>query len=132
MHPREPLTQRELARATGTDEGHTSRVTGKLLEDDPIVRTDTGAVRSRATDMLLDAWWEVYDFGKHQIVRGHIAARSGEALLHPTHAAAPDTPLPGVRHGNGADCAGDVVPARAGSHPALAEYRCARWPAVAP
>ena len=29
MHPDEPLSQRELARATGTDEGYTSRVVGR-------------------------------------------------------------------------------------------------------
>ena len=81
MHPAEPLTQRELARATGTDEGHTSRVVGKLLKDDLIVRTDSGAVRLRAPDLLLEAWREVYDFRKHHVVRGYIAARSGDALL---------------------------------------------------
>ena len=82
MHPAEPLTQRELARVTGTDEGHTSRVVGKLLEDDLIVRTDGGALRPRDPNLLLDAWREVYDFRKHHVVRGHVAARSGDALLH--------------------------------------------------
>ena len=82
MHPDESLTQRELARATGTDEGHTSRVVGKLLEDELIVRTDGGALRPRDPDLLLDAWREVYDFRKHLVVRGHIAARSGDSLLH--------------------------------------------------
>ena len=82
MHPDDPLTQRELARATGTDEGHTSRVVGKLLEDDLIVRTDGGAVLPRDPDLLLDAWQEVYDFNRHHVVRGHIAARSGDVLLH--------------------------------------------------
>ena len=82
MHPDEALTQRELARATGTDEGHTSRVVGKLLEDELIVRTDGGALRPRDPDLLLDAWREVYDFRKHLVARGHIAARSGDTLLH--------------------------------------------------
>ena len=82
MHPDESLTQRELARATGTDEGHTSRVVGKLLEDELIVRTNGGALRPRDPDLLLDAWREVYDFRKHLVVRGHIAARPGDALLN--------------------------------------------------
>ena len=81
MHPDESLTQRELARATGTDEGHTSRVVGKLLEDELIVRADGGALQPRDPDLLLDAWREVYDFRKHLVIRGHIAARSGDALL---------------------------------------------------
>ena len=82
MHPDKPLTQRELAWATGTDEGYTSRVVAKLLEEGLIVRMDSGAVRPRDPDLLLDAWQEAYDFTKHHVVRGHIAARSGEAMLH--------------------------------------------------
>ena len=81
MHPDEPHTQRQLARATGMDEGYTSRVVGKLLEDELIVRNDAGAVRPADPGLLLDAWQEVYDFEKHRVLRGHVAARSGDALL---------------------------------------------------
>ena len=80
-HPNEPHTQRQLARATGMDEGYTSRVVGKLLEEELIVRNDAGAVRPADPDLLLDAWQEVYDFRKHRVLRGHVAARSGDALL---------------------------------------------------
>ena len=81
MHPDEPVTQRQLARATGMDEGYTSRVVGRLLEEGLIVRNAAAAVRPRNPELLLDAWHEVYDFTKHQVLRGHIAARSGDALL---------------------------------------------------
>ena len=81
MHPTRPLTQRELARATGTDEGYTSRVVGKLEDEGLILRNDTGAIRPRDPDLLLDAWLEAYDFNKHYVLRGHVAARSGDALL---------------------------------------------------
>lgn len=81
MHAAEPFTQRDLARATGINEGYTSRVVGKLEDEELIVRDDTGAIRPRDPDLLLDAWLEIYDFNKHDVLRGHVAARSGDALL---------------------------------------------------
>lgn len=29
---------------------------------------------------MLDAWREAYQFGKHTLIQGHVAARSGDAL----------------------------------------------------
>ncbi len=81
MHPTEPCTQREIARATDTDEGFTSRIVSKLEDDGLVVRGDSGAIRPRDPDLLLNAWLEDYDFQKHDILRGHVAARSGDALL---------------------------------------------------
>jgi hypothetical protein len=81
LHPRQPMTQREIARATGMDEGFTSRIVARLEEDELVVRGPDGAIRARDPDLLLDAWREDYDFSQHQIVKGHVAARSGEALL---------------------------------------------------
>ena len=75
------MTQREIARATDMDEGFTSRIVARLAEDELVVREPDGAIRAREPDLLLDAWREDYDFSKHQIVKGHVAARSGEALL---------------------------------------------------
>jgi hypothetical protein len=81
MHPSQWLTQREIARATDTDEGYTSRVVGRLEEDELISRNPDGAIRPRNPDLLLDAWIEEYDFTQHRILKGHVAARSGDALL---------------------------------------------------
>ena len=81
MHPGEALTQREVARATGVDEGHTSRIVSRLEEDDLVERDPEGGLRARDPDLLLDAWREDYDFTKHDIRRGHVAARSGDALV---------------------------------------------------
>ncbi len=39
-------------------------------------------VRVRDPGLLLDAWHDEYQFEKHRIIRGHVAARSGEALAH--------------------------------------------------
>ncbi len=82
LHPNQPMVQREIARATDMDEGFTSRIVSRLEEDGLIVRESNGAIRPRDPDLLVDAWREKYDFSKHQIIRGHVAARSGEELLH--------------------------------------------------
>ena len=52
----------------------------RLEADDLIERAPGGGIRARDPDLLLDAWREDYDFSKHDIRRGHVAARSGEAL----------------------------------------------------
>ncbi len=81
MHPRQPMAQREIAQATGMDEGFTSRIVSRLEEDGLVIREPDGGIRPRDPDLLLDAWREDYDFSKHQTLRGHVAARSGEEAL---------------------------------------------------
>ena len=76
------FTQRELARATGLGEGFTSRIVRTLEEQSLVVRDTDGAVRVADYAVLLDAWWEAYDFSRHHIVRGHVAARSSNEILH--------------------------------------------------
>jgi len=81
MHPERALTQRELAEATGMDEGFTSRIVAGLEEDGLIVRDEAGRLQVRDPNVVLDAWREDYDFAKHYIVQGHIPARSGDEVL---------------------------------------------------
>lgn len=81
IHLDEPMTQRQIAQATGMDEGFTSRIVAKLEEDDLVLREPDGAIRPRDPGLLLDAWREDYDFSKHRVLRGHAPARSGDALL---------------------------------------------------
>lgn len=81
MHPRQPMAQREIAQATGMDEGFTSRIVSRLEKDGLVAREPDGGIRPRDPDLLLDAWREDYDFSKHQIFRGHVATRSGEEAL---------------------------------------------------
>jgi hypothetical protein len=79
--PGKGYNQRKLSQITGLDEGHTSRIVRRLQELDLIDRDDQGFLRPTDPDQLLDAWLETYDFSKHQIIKGHIAARSGGELL---------------------------------------------------
>ena len=76
------FTQRELSLATGLDEGYTSRIVRRLEESGLVVRDDGSLLKPENPDQLLDAWSEGYDFRKHHIVKGHVAARSGDELLH--------------------------------------------------
>ncbi len=81
IHSSEHVSQREIARSTGLDEGFVSRLVARLEKDDYLVRDERGAVRSKHPALLLDAWREAYQFSKHTLHRGHVAARSGDALL---------------------------------------------------
>jgi hypothetical protein len=82
IQPDRALTQRELSQAADLDEGYTSRIVRRLEELALVVRNEGGSVRPKDPDHLLDAWHEAYDFMRHRIRKGHIAARSGEELLH--------------------------------------------------
>lgn len=81
MHPNRWASQREIARETDMDEGYTSRIVARLEEDELIIRNPEGEIRPRDPDVLLDAWSEDYDFFKHRVLRGHVAARSGGDLM---------------------------------------------------
>ncbi len=81
INPEQFITQRELAQRTGLDEGFTSRIVHRLEDDKLITRRADGALYVRDPNHLLEAWHEVYDFKKHHVLKGHIAARSGDMLL---------------------------------------------------
>jgi len=73
--------QQDLARAARLDDGFTSRIVQRLEHDRLVDRTPDGLLRVRDANLLLDSWSEAYDFEKHTILRGHVAARDGEELL---------------------------------------------------
>jgi hypothetical protein len=81
IHPTELQTQREIARATDMTEGFVSRIVKRLEHEGYLVREKSGAVRPKDPEILLDAWREAYQFSKHELHQGHIAARSGDTLL---------------------------------------------------
>ncbi|WP_269538032.1 type IV toxin-antitoxin system AbiEi family antitoxin [Cerasicoccus fimbriatus] len=82
MSPDTALTQRELAEQSGLDEGFTSRIVREMESQDLLIRDHKGAVRASNPRLLLEAWREAYDFNKHQITKGHVAARSGTELIN--------------------------------------------------
>jgi hypothetical protein len=81
VNPDRACNQREIARSTGLDEGFVSRLVGRLESDGYVARDGQGALRPKDAGLLLDAWRESYEFSRHTLHRGHVAARSGDALL---------------------------------------------------
>jgi hypothetical protein len=82
IDPDHTLTQRELSQSTGLDEGYTSRIVRRFEENGLLVRDKEGLLKTKDPGQLLDAWHETYDFVRHRVIKGHVAARSGEELLH--------------------------------------------------
>ncbi len=80
MEPARPVKQRALASITGLNEGHASRIVGKLLEAG-LVHRGEGGIRVTDPNALLAAWREDYRFDRHHVIRGHIAARGGDQLI---------------------------------------------------
>jgi hypothetical protein len=79
-HPGEAFTQRAIARATDMTEGFVSRIVAGLERDHYVVRDERGALRVPDPALLLDAWSDDYQFTRHTLIAGHVAARSGDAL----------------------------------------------------
>ena len=81
IQPDRALNQRELSQAADLDEGYTSRIVRRLEDGGLIVRDEKGLLKPKDPEQLLDAWHEAYDFMRHRVIKGHVAARSGEELL---------------------------------------------------
>jgi DNA-binding MarR family transcriptional regulator len=81
IHPEERFTQRNLVQDTGLSKGLVSRLVRRLGEQGLVERGENDAIRLRDYNAMLDAWREVYDFSKHTIIRGHVAARSSDEIV---------------------------------------------------
>jgi len=80
--PTAPHTQREIARATELDEGYVSRVVRRLMEDDLVRKDRDGRLKVADPDRMLDAWAGTDSFTRHRILKGFVAAKAGEELMH--------------------------------------------------
>lgn len=102
MYADQAMSQREIARATNMEEGFTSRIVSRLVEDGLISRSDEGLIHVPDPVILLDSWKERYNFSKHQIIKGHIAARSSDELLKKTSSLFSKDKVPHAATGLGA------------------------------
>lgn len=81
------FSQRDLAKITGLGKGYVSHVVRALEKEGLVERLRDRAVKARDPELLLTSWLEAYDFNKHEVIRGHIAARSGTSQLRTLSAA---------------------------------------------
>ena len=70
-----------LAGGTGLSAGYVSKVVGRLLDDGLLARREDGAVQAPEPGLLLDAWAQHYNFGKHDVLRYHMVGRTGLKVL---------------------------------------------------
>lgn len=81
LDPKRWWMQQELANVGGLGAGYVSRICRRFEDERLIERNAERAVRARDPGVLLDAWLARYDFQKHDVMRGHVSARSGEELV---------------------------------------------------
>jgi Transcriptional regulator, AbiEi antitoxin, Type IV TA system len=81
LYPQKFQSQAEIARQTGLGDGYVSKIVRRLEQEQYVTSNDDGALRPRDPNLLLDAWQAAYDFNRHQILKGHVPARSGDELL---------------------------------------------------
>lgn len=97
INPEQAFTQREIARETGMTDGFVSQIVARLEADGYVIRSGAGEQRNagessahprskaplkvRDPALLLDAWRDEYRFEAHTLMRGHIPARTGDALV---------------------------------------------------
>ena len=81
LQPQRFQSQAELARETGLGDGYVSKIVRRLEQEHYVDVNEVGAIRPSNPNLLLDAWQSAYDFNRHQIIKGHVPARSGDELL---------------------------------------------------
>ena len=79
MNPDQPALQRSIASAVGLNEGHVSRIVGKLMGMGLVVRNRDG-ICVADPGRLLDAWCDEYRFDKHTVIPGHISVSGRDGV----------------------------------------------------
>jgi hypothetical protein len=85
LDPNKHYTQRELATVTRLDEGFISRIVRRMEGDGQLQRRDDGSVTVGNPNLLLDDWHAAYDFSKHTVLKGHVAARTTDEVIERIH-----------------------------------------------
>jgi hypothetical protein len=79
-HPNQRFRQKEIAEEADVGRGWTSKVVRRLEEKGLVRRGDDKRVGVPDPSLLLDAWHEKYDFSKHRVTKGTVAAKDSVSL----------------------------------------------------
>ena len=82
LDPQRWWSQNQLVEEGDLDRGYVSRICKRMESQQLIERNSDRALRPRDPNLLLDAWEDHYQFDQHEIIHGHVSARSGEELVH--------------------------------------------------
>src|SRR5690606_3164329 len=80
LEPERWWSQHELAERGDLGAGYVSRICGRLDDEKLVERNAVRELRPSDPKLLLRAWHDEYSFDKHEIMRGHVSARSGDEL----------------------------------------------------
>lgn len=88
QHPEESFSQQNIAERTQLGESYVSKIVRSLQNDRLVERSANRQVTVRDPDLLLDAWYEKYEFAKHRTIKGTVAARDSRELVEKVSVAA--------------------------------------------
>lgn len=81
MHPKQGWLHQDLAKETQLSKGYVSKILVRLEEAGFAEKRDEQRYWPRNVEAMLDAWRESYDFSNQQILKGHVAERTPEAVV---------------------------------------------------
>lgn len=81
LNPERWWSQTELVHDGHLGPGYVSRICRRLEDEMLIERNADRELRPRDPKLLLRAWHDEYAFDRHEIMRGHVSARSGNELV---------------------------------------------------
>lgn len=81
QYPFTSMRQIEIGRRTGLTRSFVSQIVSRMLKQGLVRKLSDATIKCDDPELLLKAWDESYEFGRHNIVRGHVASHSGTELM---------------------------------------------------
>ncbi|GMQ81566.1 MAG: hypothetical protein BMS9Abin05_0998 [Rhodothermia bacterium] len=81
QYPLSPVRQVEICERVNLSRSFVSQIVSRMVNQGLVRKLSDGSILCDNPQLLFDAWDERYEFKKHNIVRAHVAARSGSELM---------------------------------------------------